>query len=173
MLISVIALCTYHMELFTLFAIVYVSEADSTSRKTRKAYSFSAYWLSDTSPANNDAIVFTRTLYDTGNVYNNRTGKFTAPVTGIYIFTATLCISSSSWMTLQFVADGTRIGAFAAGDANYWTCSSGSATALLLKGSAVWLRAHDTNAGERLVNNGDNAFNGFTGTMIYETDREE
>lgn len=156
-----------------LFATFYASETESNSRKTGKAYSFSAHWLSSTSPANNDVIIFTRTLYDKGNVYNNTTGKFTTPVTGIYLFTAALCIKPNTWMNLQFMADGTRIGEFVAGD-KYWSiCSSGSATAPLSKGSVVWLRAHSVDYGEKLWNSDDNGFNGFTGTLVYETDREE
>lgn len=155
---------------FVWHRFLYISEPSSKSSKTQTAYGFLAYWLTNLSPAESEAIVFSRTIFDKGSVYNNITGKFTAPVPGVYLLTASLCATSGSWIRLQFMADGARIGAFIVGDRDWFTCSSGSAIAFLEKGSTVWLRRVNVhNNTEKFANNNSDYFHSFTGLLIHET----
>lgn len=150
--------------------ITSLDEPSSKSSKTQTAYGFLAYWLTNLSPAESEAIVFSRTIFDKGSVYNNITGKFTAPVPGVYHLTASLCATSGSWIRLQFMADGARIGAFIVGDRDWFTCSSGSAIAFLEKGSTVWLRRVNVHSNtEKFANNNSDYFHSFTGLLIHET----
>lgn len=146
------------------------SSASFNSRRTHGTYAFSAYFLTDRTPTKNEAVVFTKTLFDRDGVYNNSTGKFTAPVDGVYLFTASLCTPPNKDVWLHFVADGTKIGALMTGD-KYWnTCSSGSAITFLSKRSNVWLSPVSVSSGISFNNNEQSYFNGFAGALLQMAD---
>lgn len=153
--------------------IVSLEEHDSIAPNTPMSYAFSAYWLTNTSPAKNEVIIFTRTIFDKGGVYNNSTGKFTAPVSGIYLFTATLCPYNTKDTWVHFVSNGNRIGAFMAGDKVWNTCSSGSTIASLQKGANVWIRGIIIRSGTVFRNNDNQSFNGFAGSLLQMSAQED
>ena len=69
------------------------------------------------------------------------TGKFTAPVEGIYVFHATLHMNNNGrriWVELN--AGGKAIGRFMVGDKDYEVSSSGSVIDRLQKGTEVYLK---------------------------------
>jgi hypothetical protein len=57
---------------------------------------FSAYRSANVSANNTDGIVFDTELYDNGSWYNNTTGICTIPVTGYYLFTASVGYSPAT-----------------------------------------------------------------------------
>lgn len=94
----------------------------------KSSYAFSAYWLSSNALATlNAAVIFSKTLFDEKEAYDNTTGKYTVPVSGTYMFTSQLCLNGNDYAAVNFVADGNRIGAFDSGDKSFYSCSSGTA----------------------------------------------
>lgn len=59
---------------------------------TSDLVAFNSRHLKDRSLGNYDVYVFKETVYNYGQGYNSRTGIFTAPVGGMYLFTTSLCV---------------------------------------------------------------------------------
>ncbi|KAK7105491.1 uncharacterized protein [Littorina saxatilis] len=72
-----------------------------------KRVSFHATHLKDYTPSNGDVLIPTKVFNNQGSGYNPSTGKFTAPYTGTYCFTASLCGSGTNqqyidvWLTVD------------------------------------------------------------------------
>ena len=125
------------------------------------------YWLDGTSLSNGETPIFKKTLLDEDGLYDAGSGKYRVPVSGIYYFSAGLCVNKGDFLGVNIVADGVRIGAFDAVDYDIHTCSSGSAVAKLDKNTKVWLVV--TEATNRLRNNdGVGGFNYFSGYLVNE-----
>ena len=147
---------------------VNVSSFYIAGKTAKPSYAFSAYWLSSNALATkHTAVIFSKTLFDEKEAFDNTTGKYTVPVSGTYIFISQLCVNGANYAAVNFVADGSRIGAFASGDDSYHTCSSGAALAKLQEGQKVWLQVTSTASS---IRNTDNygGFNYFAGILIRE-----
>ena len=68
---------------------------------------------------------------------------------------------------VQFVANETRIGGFVAGDFTWVTCSSGTTISFLQMGHQVWLQPTRISAGTVFVNEDDESFNSFGGSLLH------
>ena len=103
------------------------------------SYAFSAYDLSAASkPSTGTILIFAKTHINENRAYSTATGKFTAPVDGLYVFHATLYVNlTKKYTLLEFNAGGRAIGRFIVGDDYYEASSSGSAIAQLQKGTEV------------------------------------
>ena len=139
----------------------------SKDNDQRSFYGFSAYESTSSTAPKGSTIVLTRTRLNEGDAYDTRTGQFTAPVDGIYIFHATLCIhSSSKYIHAAFMAGGeVLLGRFASVDKDWDSCHSGSALARLQKGSQVFLRVTDVSSGSVLIDD-SNHMNSFSGFLV-------
>ncbi|XP_052791021.1 uncharacterized protein LOC128225024 [Mya arenaria] len=67
------------------------SKAIEHLQVVKKRVSFSAKTVESKSSSNGCAIIFSETVQDTDGAYNNKSGKFVAPVPGFYLFTTHLC----------------------------------------------------------------------------------
>ena len=137
-----------------------------SEQASRPSYAFSAYWLSEVDPTPPEDFIFTRTLLDTDGVYNNRTGKFTVPHSGVYIFFATLCTNSEDYAWVEIRTEETFIGRMRTGDDSWYACSSGSATAHLQAGKQVFIRVTRASSGDVFYNSEKEGINSFSGHLI-------
>ena len=139
-----------------------------SEQENRPSYAFSAYWLSEIDPTPPEELIFTRTLLDTDGVYNNRTGKFLVPQSGVYIFFSTLCSKGTKYAWVNFHTEERFIGKMFTGDGdNGWaTCSSGSAIAHLQAGTHVFMRVIRAYSGNVFDNHRTNGINSFAGHLI-------
>ncbi|KAK7101031.1 uncharacterized protein [Littorina saxatilis] len=72
-----------------------------------KRVSFHATELKNNAPSSGDVLIPTNVLNNQGNGFNPSTGKFTAPYTGTYCFTASLCgRSAGHYIAVYLMVDG-------------------------------------------------------------------
>lgn len=127
------------------------------------SYAFYAYGLSGSSIFVGRVFVFQHSQVNENNVYGRWSGKFTAPVSGIYAFSATLCTSPNTFVVADFIADYTKIGKVISGDVDFHLCSSASAIAKIQKGTQVFLKVQSGSPGNVIVEDHarQNSFSGF------------
>ena len=130
---------------------------DTSQRITMPSQpSFYAY-LTAVTTFSSAVIVFNQKSFDTGTNYSTSTGKFTAPVTGLYQINISLLVDSSQSagdMNIRVQVNGTGIPA-----SIYGTKAAGTAYLLLTKSFCWKLNSGDTiNA----ITNGSIAFFGNT-----------
>ena len=135
--------------------------------ENRPSYAFSAQWVDNTDLSPNDALRFTRVILNDHDVYDQNTGGFKAPLDGTYMFTANVCVVNAIHLNLRFLAGGTAIGSFRAGDKDMYSCTSSTAMSQLLKGQIVKLVVVDRGGSGNIVYNHDDGFlSSFSGMLI-------
>ena len=86
-------------------------------------------------------IKFERVLVNDGNGYDPKSGKFTAPVDGVYSFLWSYCSSKGSTAYLGGFLDGTLTSKIGVRDqANLWQNTSGNLIVKMKKGSQFWIQ---------------------------------
>jgi hypothetical protein len=53
-------------------------------------------------------IVFPTVLFNEADAYNHGTGKFTAPVNGLYMFNLAFCVYQKKTLVVGIMIEGTR-----------------------------------------------------------------
>lgn len=61
--------------------------------KPKSIILFYAHNPADGNPSRGDTFVFQNVLTNFGNGYDNKTGVFTAPMSGVYVFTLQVCVN--------------------------------------------------------------------------------
>ena len=88
-----------------------------------------------------DTIVFEEIVQSEGDGYDNKTGIFTAPVTGTYLFTTQFCLRSPEELAVNIVANGKAITAASFGDGEWsYIGTSTDGVAFLSAGDEVKVR---------------------------------
>ncbi|XP_071169120.1 uncharacterized protein [Mytilus edulis] len=95
--------------------LVPVSMNDHIERETRlllpgntddgKRTAFHAFMGSNEPVAAHKLIIFSNVRINNGHGYNNNTGVFTCPVSGLYVLTYTLYPYLSSWTTMELIVN--------------------------------------------------------------------
>ena len=87
-----------------------VMRIDSAGRVTMPYQPcFTAYKTSGNDSGPTDPVIFNATHLNVGNHYNTSTGKFTAPVTGNYMFIGSIDPTSTGSISVQFVKNGVDV----------------------------------------------------------------
>ncbi|XP_052810472.1 uncharacterized protein LOC128238518 [Mya arenaria] len=119
----------------------------------------------------NDIIIFNGMLYNVGGGYNSTTGKFTAPVTGIYLFIVNLCPPSSGSIFYAIVAKGDVVANGHTHSVSGYPCVSGDAIVQLHANDVVYVKS--TYSGSKLLQRNtlkdefDAKGNSFSGVLLH------
>ena len=110
----------------------------------------------------NDAIKFNDVSLNIGNGYNPSTGKFTAPVDGIYQISYSYLQQNGVSSYVQLIKDGA---VYSEVHANHKSHDQLSKTVLvqLKKGQAVWIRLYNSSS---YAVNGSGRYTTFAGYLI-------
>ena len=147
---------------------------DSSGRVTTPARpSFSAYLSSTVSYGSANTaqkVTFNATHHNVGSHYDTSTGKFTAPLTGVYYLSACVYIYSVTVAEIGFYINGTNTYRFAvnsrAGSAVNPNGGQGSITPLLTANDYVEVYAYATDTGTIYDGSGDTKASFWTGCLI-------
>jgi len=101
---------------------------------------FFSYRGVSSTPLQDQAFVFTTKTAERGTSgYDGSTGRFTASIAGLYIFTVNACVNSGA-LNLQIVQDGAPLLASSSYGYGYTQCFSLQAFADLTSGKQVWVK---------------------------------
>ncbi|XP_052761912.1 uncharacterized protein LOC128204540 [Mya arenaria] len=101
---------------------------------------FEAKVLKDLSVSSNIHLVFTEAVFNHGNGYDVRTGVFTCPLNGTYLFTSHLCSASSNGIGFSLVVDDTAHTSGHVYGSSSYHCTSFDVIAILQVASRVWIQ---------------------------------
>lgn len=110
------------------------------------------------------AIVFETVVTNIGQSYDSKTGIFTAPVNGLYVFEMDIMTRPAEDRYLQMVKNGTFVMGFygSALGAQHYVSSSRLLTLQLEIGDRVWIRTRvNDRTGGAVHGNGFSSFSGW------------
>ncbi|KAK6486287.1 hypothetical protein HHUSO_G9852 [Huso huso] len=111
-------------------------------------------------PAAGEPIKFTKVIYNEQNAYSPASGKFTAPVPGLYFFTYQITVfNNDMWVTLMRNKQKVQYTYMA--DLKRTTQASGASLLKLGVGEEVWLQVHSSQNGLYADADDDTTFTGF------------
>ncbi|XP_045169257.2 collagen alpha-1(X) chain-like [Mercenaria mercenaria] len=153
-------------------AVQEIKDEKDVSTTQMPVVAFQSYFLKETSIENGQTLIFTKTVYDKGLGYNNRTGVYTTPVSGVYLFSVQLCIFVDKFVHVEIVhEDATIIKVrLVDEDQRYHSCSTVTGVAVLSKGERVWVKSIISSTGENIWRNPDIVWNSFSGVLINRSD---
>ncbi|XP_078340966.1 C1q-related factor-like [Crassostrea virginica] len=94
---------------------------------------------SDSRTWRGDILVFPHVITNKGQGYSSRTGKFTAPRDGTYVFTVTAVSWENNGLFIDIVQDGdSKVRTYSTGHANHQT-GTNLVVLELDQGDAVWV----------------------------------
>jgi len=119
-------------------------------------------------PSQYQAFVFTTKTAQRGTSgYDASTGRFTASIAGLYLFTVNACVQSSSYLNLQIVQDDAPLLASSHyGLSGTNPCFSLQAFADLTSGQQVWVKC--ANYCNNYHHDADSIWMQFSGALIQK-----
>ena len=115
-----------------------------------------------------DVFKFTTIVSNIGDGYDSSTGNFTAPFTGVYMFTATLCAYSKKSMYAHLIAAGTTLAVTRHYNADaHGTCTSISGVAKLSKGETARVQAGGHGSYPGALYSDDVRWPSFSGMLVH------
>ena len=117
--------------------------------KTKKqAVAFKVRLSGDVKLTVGQKLQYDTVVVNVGNSFDEASGFFRAPVSGVYIFSVTTCSKGSDWGVLNIVKDRKVIGQVRSGDVDrYYDCNSEVTTSYVEVNSAVWVEMESGHSG--------------------------
>ncbi|XP_045184138.2 heavy metal-binding protein HIP-like [Mercenaria mercenaria] len=107
---------------------------------------FNAYTTVKGEYAHNQTLIFPDVLLNEGGGYDPATGNFTAPVAGLYHFTAQVCNQHAEAMVITIMHGEDRLAISTTYEDKYSSCSSTSAPVIMEVGESVYIKTlHNDN----------------------------
>ncbi|XP_052765333.1 uncharacterized protein LOC128206726 [Mya arenaria] len=114
-----------------------------------------------------EVIIYKKVETNQANGYSATTGKFTAPVPGLYLFFMHTCTHTSKHAFLQIVKEGSVLIASNRYETSYYTCSSSQAFVQLDAGETVWVQCSSGSSNRQLFENPSYYWTSFGGALIH------
>ena len=130
---------------------------------------FTAKYLTTNHYSPGDVFVFPNIVSNIGEGYNQSSGYFTAPYTGVYIFTTTICSQRGKHVFAELIAANIKLEAIYTynGDGN-GACVSFSGVAKLSKGERAWVRGGGNTAYSGALHSGGSyRWPTFSGMLVH------
>ncbi|XP_060557363.1 complement C1q and tumor necrosis factor-related protein 9-like [Ruditapes philippinarum] len=129
---------------------------------------FKARLKSRTAVVGGQTIVFPVLIFKEGDAYNSGTGKFTAPISGVYMFSLAFCVYSKKSLTVSIMVEGTRYSTSLFDGDDGHGCSSADTVAIVTAGQEVWVEviSGGTSTGTITDHSDSYRWNTFSGALI-------
>ena len=115
----------------------------------------------------NSIIKFSNVQLNVGNAYDVNSGVFTAPVSGLYLFTAQLCVHKGNHIYMEIVKNGNALQRSLVESSGSHQCCNADTVDVLTQGDTVILKASDTYT---TIFTADLVmWSSFTGALLRET----
>ncbi|XP_052799082.1 collagen alpha-2(VIII) chain-like [Mya arenaria] len=138
--------------------------------KSDLAIAFNAHTIVDKSPTQGQVIVFSNPLFNIGSAFDSGAGIFTAPVTGVYLFSAHFCIQNAQEWRYAFIIDS-KMNVIKGRnyDSTAYSCSSASATVILRQNERLWVECTHSNPNDMFLNDDSSYYrNTFSGAILHK-----
>ncbi|XP_045184487.2 uncharacterized protein LOC123542625 [Mercenaria mercenaria] len=127
---------------------------------------FNAYTRSGGSFSDNQRIIFPHVLLNEGGGYNNNTGYFTAPVSGLYQFSAHICETGTNYMIVSIVHENKEIAITTEYENGGDSCSSVSAPVIMNANEQVFIKS--AYSASKLHADADYRWPSFAGFLVQK-----
>lgn len=127
---------------------------------------FNAYQLGDLNVDRDKTLIFIKTIFNIGDGYDTVSGRFTAPVDGIYMFSAYLCTARDRYIHLAIVKENTILLKGSQHENTNYLCGSATVVAVVNSGETVRVMCTANHSFENEMTEGGHNMNTFTGTLI-------
>ncbi|XP_048758194.2 caprin-2-like, partial [Ostrea edulis] len=133
-------------------------------RSTNGTIAFSAFMSTNLSPGHLRTLIFDAIFTNEGSGYNHHMGVFTAPRSGLFVFTWTIRANGGSYFNTQLLVNGIIHGSIYTHDYYYANSNSGTAVVYVAEGAAVYVRTGPTGNSGSIISSYDGytTFSGWT-----------
>ena len=87
-----------------------------------------------------ETVIFPAVTYNEGSGYNSSTGKFMAPVSGVYAFAKQICENPDTYSYTAFVHNGHSVLSSMNQVPNFYSCQSAQVFVQMASGDQMWVR---------------------------------
>ena len=133
----------------------------SSSRTAAVAVAFTVYISRDDILGSNQVIKYDRVIENYGNAYSSFSGMFSAPVSGVYSFAATVMTFGEHYMHAEIVKNGYTL-AYLFGPPHDGYSNSQVVYTHLNNGDRVWVK-HPSGVGSQQIHK---TYSSFSGCLI-------
>jgi hypothetical protein len=121
--------------------------------------------MSGGSYGNNQPLMFPYVLLNIGEGYDKTTGIFTAPVTGLYFFSAHICNANAEFMVISIFHEGNAVAKTTEYESSRDSCSSVNAPVMVNMGGKVSIKS--SYGASKLHGDNEYRWPSFAGILLH------
>ncbi|XP_060568785.1 heavy metal-binding protein HIP-like [Ruditapes philippinarum] len=129
---------------------------------------FKARLNADTAVVGSQTVVFPVFIFKEGDAYNTNTGQFTAPVSGVYMFSSAFCVYPKKHLDVSIMIEGKSYSKSVFYGDDVSGCSySADTVAIVTAGQKVWVEVIPGGSTGTIIRQDDTfRWNTFSGALI-------
>ncbi|XP_060587694.1 complement C1q tumor necrosis factor-related protein 2-like [Ruditapes philippinarum] len=153
----------------TNFKVIYVNTDDPLSDQiVTPTVAFKARLNAHTAAPVSQVIVFPVVLFNEGDAYNSKTGKFTATTNRSYLFTIEFCVLQNKYLYVDIMVDGVAYTKTNIEDNDNLDCQTADTVAVLKAGQSVWVQPSASDSGNIIRHHSLHYWNTFSGVLLHK-----
>lgn len=132
------------------------------------AVAFHAYEPEDASIDTHQKVILRTAAVNLGGGYDRFLGIFTAPVTGLYLFTVHVCTYSNVGFYYYIMLDGNAVAKSTKFNTAQYDCSSCSVITQVTSGQRVWIQSSSGSASNTHLYEDSQRQTSFSGVLLHK-----